>query len=275
MKVSELKALPPKILIYGPAGLGKTALVASMGERGQIHDLDGNIEVAGMRDNLYDERQSVDVEQFLETNIDKALAYDKFKKALSKITQACRVGKDYPFQGYALDSLTSLSLAIQRAVMDGSGGPNKNPEIQHWGQIITKLKNTLLEIKALPVWGFVIAHEEQVFTDATVIGDVKETTTASEGGKTVSKVQIAVPGRKLPAEVTRMFSEIWYVRIRPVGGGKSDLYIQTVPTQEVTCRSSRGLTNNFRFGTIGKDGKPLESVSIWDILKEIGYAEPS
>ncbi len=78
MKVSELKFLMPKVLMYSPAGTGKTGLALTLGGRCQYADLDGNIDVAfGLNDNLKTERLNVNVEQFLSDDPRKPTALRK------------------------------------------------------------------------------------------------------------------------------------------------------------------------------------------------------
>jgi len=252
VKVKELAAKPPKVLIYGPAGRGKSALALTLGERSQIIDMDGNLDVAfGLHDNLQDERLNVDVKQFLELDPTKGVAFAKVKKYILNVVNDCAKGK-YEFEVLTLDSLTSLSVAAQNYVMYNSGRIGENPEIQHWGMILTEIENVITALRALPIRVFFIAHEN-IFTS-----------------KEVKRIQIAMPGQKLPGRITRMFSEIYYIRIRDVGQGKGELYIQTAPTSMIICRSNRGLRTRYVFGNIGKNGTPDgDSVSLWTILKEI------
>lgn len=253
MKASEMQAKPPKILIYGPAGCGKTALFMTLGEAAQLYDLDDNVDVAfGLKDQLQDQRLKVDVQQFLDDDPKKGNALGAVKKAVIKTVNDCRKG-DYPFQILGLDSLTSLSVAAQRSVMGASGNTDANPQIQHWGMLLTEIHNLVLKLKALPIPVFVLAHETTFTSDD------------------INKVEIAIPGQKLPGMITRMFSEIWYLRLRQAGQGRQEFYIQTAPTSSITCRSGRGLESGTVIGSADKTGTPGESTSLWDLLDRIGW----
>lgn len=256
MRVSDLQSSPINILIYGPPGTGKTALALTLGEAAEVMDMDGNLEVAfGLKDNLKDKRLKVHMNQYLDTNHLTAVAYSKAKARLLSIAESCRRGT-YKRKAYILDSLSALDTAAKYHVMSNSGEMTAAPQIQHWGVILSEIENFIHVIKSLPIPTIIVAHETQ-FTSTDV-----------------SKVQIAVSGQKLPGRITRMFSEIWYTRIRPKGGGISELYLQTVPTSSITCRSGRGLTTGLTYGTIKKDGTPGESMGMWDIMKKLGYELP-
>lgn len=251
MKVSELASHPPKVLIYGPAGRAKTALALTLGGRCEYLDLDDNMEVAfGLKDNLQHLRLDVNVKQFIDRDATKATAFDKFKQYVYKISAECHK-KTYPHECVVVDSLTSVAVGAHRKIMASSGGTDKNPQIQHWGLILNEIENIITILRALPIRMFMIAHQMEYTDDNNTV------------------VQIAVPGQKLPGRITRMFSEIWYVRMRAIGQGKFEFYIQTAPTTSITCRSGRGLKSGVTFGTIEKSGKPGTSIGLWDILDMI------
>ncbi len=253
MKVSELQSKPPKILLYGPAGRGKTALFLTLGERAQLVDLDDNLEVGlGLHDNLREERLKVDVKQYVDSNPRKSSVLRKAKAKIIDIVNDCNKG-NYPFDILGLDSLTSLAAAAQDHVMGNSNRFGENPQIQEWGLILNEIENVIKLLRCLPIPVVVIAHETTFVSDD------------------ISQVQIAIPGQKLPGKVTRMFSEIWYMRIKSIGQQKSQIFIQTAPTTAITCRSGRGLANAKKVGVISPGEKTSESVSMWDLFKEIGY----
>ncbi|MHA2265671.1 MAG: AAA family ATPase [Candidatus Thorarchaeota archaeon] len=253
--VADLIAMPPKILIYSRAGLAKTALALTLGDRCKYHDLDDNLEVAfGLKDQFTADRQCVDVEQFLDPDPTKANAFMRYKKALLGVANECNKGT-FALEAYVLDSLTSLASAVQNQIMGNAGKLEKNPEIQHWGLIITEIERVVTWIKSLPIPAFILAHETTFVTEDH------------------NEVQISIPGQKLPGKITRMFSEIWYIRAKATGGGNTDLYIQTVPTQSITCRSGRGLPTGTRFATIQKDGSPKDSVGLWELMDMIDRKE--
>jgi hypothetical protein len=255
MKASELAAMPPKILIYSRAGLAKTSLLMTLGEELLMHDFDDNLEVAfSLNDQFKTDRMCVEVEQFLDPDPRKASAFVRYRKKLLDIANQANAGT-FPYGYYGLDSLTSLAAAIQNNIMGNAGKIEQNPEIQHWGLIITAIERVTTWIKALPIPAFILAHETSFVTDDH------------------NEVQISIPGQKLPGKITRMFSEIWYIQAKARGGGNTDLIIKTVPTQSITCRSGRGLPTDTRFATITKDGSPKDSVGMKQLLSMIDRKE--
>jgi hypothetical protein len=255
MKVGDLKALPLKVLIYSRAGMGKTALALTLGGDVDYIDMDDNLEVAfGLMDEFRDTRLGATVHQFLDNEPNKATAFAKVKKYLQGVQADCHA-KKFPFKAVCLDSLTSLAAAAQRMIMHNSGMAGQNPQIQHWGMILNEIENIVTLLRSLPVVVFVLAHQTTFTSD------------------NVSEIQISIPGQKLPGRITRMFNEIWYFRVRALGQGQQEFYIQTVPTSDITCRSGRGLATGTRFGGMDKSGKPLKSVGLWDIMEKIQRKE--
>lgn len=262
MKVSELRALPIKLLIYSRAGLGKTALALTLGEKCLYLDMDDNMEVAfGLDDEFKDARLSVEVEQFIDTDHTKAVAFMKLRQRIIKISNDCRKGA-FEYDFVVVDSLTSLALAAQHQCMVNASKTGQNPQIQHWGSILNEILQIVTMIRSLPVVVLVLAHET--------------TFTADD----VSIIQIAISGQKLPGQITRMFNEIWYLRAKADGGGAQTLYIQTVPTSSITCRSGRGLPTGTHYAMIDKKGLPVGSVGMKELLgmidrkdKEVATAE--
>jgi len=259
MKPSELTRKPPKILIYGPPGLGKTSLFMTLGEKAQLLDLDGNADVAlGLKDNLHAERMECDVRQILEDDpAGKATVFARAKKYIYGLPGEIKKG-NFPFDAFGLDSLTSLAVACQDYVMANSGRLGQNPEIQHWGLIITEIANVVKALKGLPIPTFILAHEEVIVPEGG-------------GEDNLAKIQIAIPGRKLPGQITRQFSEIWYLKMRASGQGKHEILIQTLATQIITCRSGRGLATGRKIATLNPKASTTDSVSMWMLLKEIGW----
>lgn len=250
MKVADLVSAPPKILIYAGAGTGKTALALTLGASCLYLDLDDNMDVAfGLKDNLQKDRLSVEVEQFLDTPR-RTQAFTQLKQRVFKIAQECHNGT-FEYKVLVLDSLTSLAVAAQNMVMAGSNKVGDNPQIQHWGLLLTEIENVVTILRSLPIIVFMLAHETTFTSDD------------------ISKIQIAIPGQKLPGRITRMFNEIWYFRSQPKGEGIHQMYIQTVPTSTVTCRSGRGLKTGTPFATIDKQGNPTASIGLWTILSQL------
>ena len=250
MKLTDLVSKFPKILIYGPPGSGKTGLCLTLGARCEYWDLDDNLEVGfGLNDNLKQQRLQVEVKQFLEPDPKKASAFAKIRAYSETVVQLC-ARNQYPYDAIVVDSLTALAAASEDNTMAAAGRIEQAPEIQHWGKLLKDVENFISNLRALPKVVFFVAHDMEA------------------GPPTNLKTTVAVPGKKLPGRVTRMFNEIWYVGIKPAGGGKYEFYIQTAPTSSITCRSGRGLANATIFAS-NTNGVPGTSVSLWEILNRI------
>lgn len=255
MKAYELAALPPKPLIYSRPGLGKTALAMTLGEECLYIDLDDNLEVAfGLDDSFKSDRLSVEVKQFLDESPNKSDAFDRCSAFITKVSNQCQRG-EFQYKYLVIDSLTSLQVACMNGVLFKENRLGTNPEIQHWGKRDTQLFRLVSILRTLPIPMFMLAHE--------MVEDVGGTMT----------VKIAMDGQKLPPKIVRMFNEIWYLRARPGKLSSTELYVQTVPTTNITCRSGRGLVTGTRYATILKDGTPENSVGMIELLKMIERKE--
>lgn len=251
MKAYELAAQPPKILMYSRPGLGKTALAMTLGEECLYLDLDDNMEVAfGLTDAFKSDRLCVEVTQFIDRKPDVADCFIKFAAYVTKISNKCAKG-EFEYKYLVVDSLTSLQVACMQNILSMEGKLGKNPEIQHWGKRDTALFRVVSILRTLPITVIITAHEMVEDTGGTMT------------------VKIAMDGQKLPPKIIRMFNEIWYLRASPGKMSSTDLYIQTVPTSTITCRSGRGLATGTRYATILKDGTPQDSVSMKELLDSI------
>jgi len=248
MKLSEAyKNRPPKILMYGPPGSGKTATALTLGSDLEVIDVANGLQVGMTLDDKFKEaRRSSDV--FSATDIDQD--WTKVFHRIITIKNEVVAGK-YEKKALLIDDLSTLSDMSLRMVMapllrDGkyltkSGGP----ELQHWGLAITQLKNLCFAIQNLPIVTILTCH------------DMNE---AMPGTTDVYKKQIAVYGKNLPAHISGTFDELWYTYVKDEGAGKKSFRIQTSPSTYITCRSRNQI----------KDGLN-QSLGMADILKSCGY----
>ncbi len=78
-----------------------------------------------------------------------------------------------------------------------------------------------------------------------------------------SKLELAISGKNMPAQVTRLFDEVWYMRA--TGGAKKKYTIQTDNNSFIVARSRSCIPN-----------MTDTSIGMWKLLEKMGYKkEPS
>ena len=245
MKLSELQPHPPKILLTGTFGVGKTLLATSVGETAQVLDLNNGLRSAIMfKDSFTTDRAKVDVIQCLEPDPTKAIAYSKCKSYIESIAGECRI-KTYKYKVLIVDGFTDLAEYATRAVLSDNGLLAKGaaPQIQHWGLAFNNIENVLITLKSLPIAVILIAHMRRYETD---------------DGST--KFEIATPGKKLPEKIPTFFDEVWFMDVKYKGNGVNEHVVQTTSTSVVPCRSRDCVATN-----------QLASIGMKSFLKQCGY----
>jgi len=234
--LSDLKQYPPKLLLYGAPGTGKTCFVTSFGEGMEFIDLDGNLQSARtLKDKFHDQRQKVEVTSCLEEDPFKALAWMKFGDRIRLITKLC-MEKKYPHQILAIDSFTSLADSCLRMVKINSGVITPNATVakgmtqQLWGLAIDEIDRVLTFIKALPIPVVVIFHDRQ--------------DTEKEGDIDVTRTRINIFGTQLPPKIIGKFDDVLRQKIRQVQN-KVQPYLQTIPDAFTVARSNSQIPDNF------------------------------
>lgn len=240
-KLKDLKRTPPKILLYGVAGTGKTAFALTGGSLVEVMDFDQGLTTGlTLDDDFKSARGEVEVSSFLDTKPSVATAFSTAKAHLLKIANLANAGKYEP-KILVIDSLTSMADAALRYILANSTAVKV--EIQHWGLAFTEIENFLNVARSMPVVLVLIAHVMSVEVDEQV------------------KEQIDIPGKKLPNKVTRYFDEIWYAKVRNLPQNKRDYLLQTKPTSSILCRSRNGI----------EDGLSM-NLGLIKILEKMGYS---
>ncbi len=224
-KLSTLELHPPKILLMGTFGTGKTLLATSVGKRGRILDLNnGLLSARTFKDDHTKTRGEIDVKTCWEQDPFKALAFEKVRSYVESMREECyREKNDY--DTLIIDGYTDLAEFAVRNVMDANGMIGKNPQIQHWGLAFQKIKWVLTVLKSLPINLIVIAHTRRV---------------EDEG---VSTYELATPGTKLPAEVPTYFDEIWFMQVKG-SGAKREFVVRTQPTSLFPAKTRTQVPDN-------------------------------
>jgi len=200
---------PPKILLYGPPGAGKTGFVGTAGKHLQLIDLDeGTRTLATMDDKWKEERKLclAGVLECYEENPKRAIAFNKARSYLDTIFTQCYDGK-YAYKVVGIDSLTTLSEYSMRSILANNAMLGKNPQLQHWGARDILLKEILINLKALPVAVVVIAHQHLGKDDDT-------------------QYCPAIAGKQLPPLLHSQFDEILHMRVRKAAQGKVEYIIE-------------------------------------------------
>ena len=240
-ELGKLKMQPPKILLMGTFGTGKTLWTCSLGEKALVIDLDNGLRSAATyQDKLTSKRKLIDVKTCWEDNPLKATAFMKALSYIRTVADECRKGT-FKRQALIIDGYTTLADASVRDVMARNGMLGQQPQIQHWGLAFGQLEALLLELRALPIVVVLIAHVRRVIVDE------------------ISKFEISSPGQKLPNKIPCYFDEVWMTEIK--GSGNNQKYVcKTTGTSIFPCRTR---------GNIGNELDMNEDFSL--IMEKLGH----
>jgi len=215
-KLSELGARPPKIMVMGDFGTGKTALALTLGRHAKVFDFDDGLRTGlSLKDKFLESRKNVEVVSLLESDPKEATAFMKFQSYIGGIVSECRAGT-FGYRAVVVDGYTNLLDAAVRNTLKIHGKLGRSPEIQQWGAAFIDVDNVLFALKTLPLVVVLLCHTRRVFD--------------SDGG--VVGVELATPGKNLPQKVPSFFDEVWRL---DVSAGK--YVIQTQASFECKCRS--------------------------------------
>lgn len=226
MKLSEVKTKPPKILIFGNYGSGKTLFAMTGGKYVQLIDLDEGVKSGKtFQDNFTNIRKEVDILQCYESEPKRALAFMKAQSYIQSVSEQCSV-KKYPFKILVIDSLTNLHEYCMRMILANSGLLGQKPRIQDWMLRDIQFLNLFLIVKSLPIAVVVLAHQQIHLQDDTNI------------------ITPHLPGKSLPNNLISKFDEVLYIKSKLIAGGKTEYNIQNISTTSINVRTRANFKNN-------------------------------
>lgn len=246
MRIGDIPPAPPRILLYGPTGVGKSVLAYTLGKRAQCFDFDRGWESGRTTIDLFTQtRREVDIAGptnkdghptgYVDSDPMKPTAFLAFKKDLIETAKKIRDGT-YPFKAIIFDSLTTMFQAAMRNVLFNCGKKweiqdisslKTFVEIQHWGYVFTDITNVMSIIRSFPLPLVFIAHTQS---------DVKP-------GGTERIIELAIAGKNMPDQIPSYFEEFWYMKLVKLEGDKVKRVIQTNSDANISARSRLNIPN--------------------------------
>jgi hypothetical protein len=251
MKLSDHKTTlpPPKILLGGLPGIGKTALATSYGEGMQILAVDNALATCmTLKDQFHPERMKIDFVDCIENSPSTvASSFAKVKSHLINLVNLAQQKKLFfpdgmPLTALCIDGLTFLTKAALDYILYNSNKLGKpmtpssdpkvmyanNPSMPEWGLMINEVVKVFQLIRALPITVIVTCHYEQNMTP--------------EGAM---RYDLALPTKELPRQIPGMVDELWFMQgqVQPAGMPLKRV-LKTLSQPSVTCRSNYNLPDN-------------------------------
>ncbi len=258
MKPADLLKLnrPPCILLYGPAGTGKTGLVSQLKNAYGFDFDDGMFTASTLKDKFFDARQQIEFDIFKDEN---PLEPNMFPLAMKKMQQIIRdnfAGK-WDYNGLVIDSLTGLCRASQlHNQFKNTQNAFTKMEIQHWGALINDIEEFLTLIRAIRVPTIVTAHVDMM--DKAVLNARGNPIIGQR--ETIAQFPSSATTKHGFRKLMWLFDEVWYAEKKPVGQGKESYWVvgNKLGVIQTRTRSS--------FGRVRHDEIGLE-----EVLKLTGY----
>jgi hypothetical protein len=274
MKIGLIQPPPPRILLYGKAGSGKSALSYTLGGHAQCFDFERGWESGRtLQDQFTSVRREVDIAGpvdkkgmpigYVDLDTTKPSAFLTFKSDIIKVADQITKGT-YPYKALIIDSLTTLAEAAMRNILHNQGqkwaGVDISTitkgfiQIQHWGFLFTDILNVLSIIRSFPIVVVMLAHTKVSEEISTVNIDGKLQATRRE------IIELGISGKDMPDKVPSYFEEFWYMKTRSSGGNTIQRVIQTMNDSLIQARTRLNLPNDLD-----------TSIGLPEILKKAGF----
>jgi len=238
MKAQDLikQNYPPSVLIYGPAGTGKTALVSQL-SRGYMFDFDGGMRTAlSLKDKFFDVRNAIEFDIYKDENPYKPRRFPDAMNKIMDIVQQCSQGK-WEHDACIIDSLTGMCRASQLFEQHAQGDPFKTMQIQDWGKLVNDVEKMLTLLRSLKVLVVCTAH----------VDFLEKPRMNAMGKPIIGETEIT---DVFPSSATKkhglknlawLFDEVWIAEKKPAGGGKWNYRINGEGDDVRIARSRSGL----------------------------------
>ena len=244
MKAEDLKKLnsPPKILLHGDCGNGKTGLTSQL-SNGYLMDLDGGMLTAlNLKDNFTKYRHNIEFDTFKDESFQNPQGWNKFYAKLLSIAELVNK-KKWKYDALCIDSMTGITQIIKHFVMfSKTGNALAEPERNHWGMMVNCMESVCSIIMTLKVPVIITAHDCTVYTEDSAEYKVLSMTKNH--------------GEKIPW----MFDEVWLAQIKKKGT-KRAFTLSGIGTASRIAKSKMNLGKDVDHTDIGLPG----------IFKIIGY----
>ena len=238
MKPRDLLKLnfAPSILIYGPAGTGKTALI-SQAKNCYIFDFDNGMRTAAtLKDKFFNLRQEVEFDSYVEDTPTKPVKWIKVISKIQAFAEQSHAGT-LKYDTLSIDSLNGAAKVIKLHVMSLSGDSMRVPQIQHWGAMITEMERMLTIMRSVKCLKLVTAHE-------MIIED-------KDGHRFMPKSMTRPHSLN---DLMWLFDEVIYTKVKQAGMNNTDYFVTGRSTSQVKCRTRSGFNKDVKHNEIGLEG---------------------
>jgi hypothetical protein len=186
-------------------------------------------------------RKQIEFEQYIDDSTTQPRAFLDAKAKLISL-QA-----NNPYDAIVIDSLTGLARCIRLHVMSCTGNALANPQIQHWGQMVTELESILSLMRSFKCLAMVTAHT----TDAEFSGQ-----------QLVLPMSVTEPHSK--SKLTWLFNDVFFSKLALKPQGKIDWV----------------MTNSINLGRVVKNQScppadyVVSEIGLAGLLDKMGYKYP-